>query len=70
VFKFIKRWYQGEHYSISEPYPRIFPGDRYKRHWTSRFAHIFIEFYLKEWKWLLPFLVGLLGVVLAIIKML
>jgi len=60
TFQFIKRWYQGEEYSISNHHLPIFPGIRYKRHWSSRFAHILIKFYLKEWKWLLGFIIALL----------
>jgi hypothetical protein len=66
--KFIKRWYQGEEYNISTPALPIFPGVRYRRHWSSRFAHILVDFYLKEWKWLLPFLLALSGIILTIIS--
>ncbi len=64
MFKFIKRWYQGEYYSLHNQ--DIFPGDRYKRHWSSRFVHVLIKFYSKEWKWLLPFLLGLITIFLAL----
>jgi hypothetical protein len=67
MLKFIKQWYQGEEYNISTPTLPIFPGIRYKRHWSSRFAHILVEFYLKEWKWLLPFLLGLITIFLGLI---
>ncbi len=64
MIKFIKRWYQGEYYSLSNQ--GIFPGNRYKRHWSSRLAHTLIEFYLKEWKWLLPFIVSLIAILIAL----
>ena len=65
MLKFIKRWYEGEEYQIPEKW--IVPGIRYKRHWSSRLAHRLIEFYLKEWKWLLPFLLGLITVLFGLI---
>ena len=40
MIKFIKRWYHGEEYNISTPTLPIFPGIRYKRHWSSRIVHI------------------------------
>ena len=67
MLKFIKRWYHGEEYNISSPILPI-PSVRYKRHWSSRLVHILVEFYLKEWKWLLPFLLALIGIILTIIK--
>lgn len=66
MLKFIKRWYQGKEYNISTPDLPIFPGIRYKRHWSSRFVHVLIKFYLKEWKWLWPFLLGLITIFLAL----
>jgi hypothetical protein len=68
MLKFIKQWYHGEEYNISTPVLQIIPGIRYKRHWSSRFVHVLVEFYLKEWKWLLPFLLGIIGIVLTIVK--
>ena len=60
MIKFIKRWYHGEEYNISTPTLPIFPGIRYKRHWSSRIVHILVKFYLKQWKWLLLFIIALL----------
>jgi len=68
--KFIKRWYEGEEYSlpVDEFIKPIVPIPRYKRHWSSRFAHALVEFYLKEWKWLWFFLFGLIASLIAITK--
>ena len=62
MIEFIKRWYHGEMYNISTHALPIFPGIRYKRHWSSRFLHILVEFYLKEWKWLWPILLTLIAI--------
>jgi hypothetical protein len=56
MIKFIKRWYDGEEYSISNPDLPIF-GIRYKRHWTSELAHHLVKFWLENWKILLPIFV-------------
>jgi len=58
----IKNWYKGEPYTIkSNPEDRIrFFTVRYKRHWTSKLAHIFVKFYLEHWKWLWTTLIAVL----------
>ncbi|HSG92603.1 MAG TPA: hypothetical protein VK999_02745 [Methylotenera sp.] len=57
IKKLLRDWYQGET-KISEP-PILAIWS--ERHWTSRLAHAFIDFHLKEWKWALPFYVALAG---------
>lgn len=69
MLKFIKQWYHGEEYNISTPDLPIFPGIRYRRHWSSRLAHVMIEFYLKEWKWLWGILISIVGLAIAIAKL-
>lgn len=66
MIKFINKWYEGEAYSISTPELPIFPGIRYKRHWSSRLAHVLIEFYLKEWKWLWPVLLTSIAIFVSL----
>ena len=64
----IRRWYEGELLPPDDSVPfRCLL--RYNQHLSSRIARIFVEFYLKEWKWLLPFLVGLIGAIAAIAKL-
>jgi hypothetical protein len=60
--KFID-WYQGEYIppDNSGNSGLVFLIGHYKRHWSSRLVHTLVEFYLKEWKWLLPFLVALVA---------
>ena len=62
MLKFIKQWYHGEKYNISIPTLPVFPGIRYRRHWSSRFIHVLVEFYIKEWKWLWPILLTLIAI--------
>lgn len=51
----IRKWYEGEFVAYrNEPGSLVFmTGGVYRRHWTSRIAHIAVEFYLREWKWTL-----------------
>lgn len=68
----MKRWWAGEYVPPPPNDPNssiifLSPGE-YKRHWSSRAAHTLVDFYLKEWKWLLPFLVGLVAAIVALRK--
>ncbi|MFA6312507.1 MAG: hypothetical protein WC681_13580 [Sterolibacterium sp.] len=62
----IKRWWQGELEQLPSGYPILRIVPQYRRHWTSRAAHAVLAFYLKEWRWLLPFLVAVVGALVAI----
>jgi hypothetical protein len=71
MIELIRRWYEGVFVAPDNPpdSPVIIVMGRYRRHWTSNAAHYAVDFYLREWKWLLPFLVALVGVVVAIAKL-
>ena len=62
----IATWYQGTY--VPEPPGSPFLMGSYQRHWSSRMLHMCIDFYLKEWKWLLPFVVAVVSAVVAIVK--
>jgi hypothetical protein len=62
-----KRWYEGEYIPPDSP-PNsaiIISLGHYKRHWTSRAAHMAVEFYLREWEWFLAFIVAVIGILMA-----
>jgi hypothetical protein len=61
ILKMIKRWYQGK------PIESDFLIGFYKRHWSAQVVHVLVEFYLKEWKWLLPFLVALAALLFKVL---
>ncbi|MFC3034373.1 hypothetical protein ACFOEE_17845 [Pseudoalteromonas fenneropenaei] len=61
----IRKWWKGEAYYLES----VFPGIRYKRHWTAKFARIIVEFYLKNWQWWLGFLVAVSGLFIAYKKL-
>ena len=55
--KLLNRWWEGTY--IPEPPGSPLALGHCKRHWTSTCIHTLVNFYMKHWKWLLPFLVGL-----------
>jgi hypothetical protein len=61
----IKRWYEGEYIphenDVNSALFRI--GGNYRRHWTARLARWAIDFYMREWKWTL----GVIGGVIALL---
>lgn len=69
--KWLRGWWEGEYIppdnSPNSPVFRVL--GRYRRHWSSRAAHKILEFYLAEWRWLLPFIVAVVGAFVAIKKL-
>jgi hypothetical protein len=67
----IKGWYEGEYEPPDNPPGGaiVFAFGQYRRHWSSRLAHVVVDFYLKEWRWLLPFLVAVISVIAAVAKL-
>lgn len=62
----IKKWWEGTY--VPEPPGSPFLMGSYERHWTSSALHSFVRFYLEHWKWLWPFMVGVVGLIIAITK--
>ncbi|WP_424632061.1 hypothetical protein [Bradyrhizobium sp. SYSU BS000235] len=59
----LKKWYEGE-FEYPHQNPNILTTyGRYRRHWTSQFTHIAVDFYLREWKWVL----GAIGGTIALL---
>lgn len=69
--KWLKSWWQGEYVPPDNPpgAPFFFVFGRYKRNWLSRLTHAAVDFYLREWKWLLMFVVAIVGALIAIKKL-
>jgi hypothetical protein len=67
----VSDWYQGtfKAYENDPGSALVFIGGRYERHWTSRAAHVAVEFYLREWKWVWGTLIALAGLAAALYKM-
>lgn len=69
--KLLKAWWRGEFipYQNDPTSGVIFIGGIRRRHWTSKVARSLFSFYLREWKWIWPFLVGAIGLGIAIAKL-
>ena len=71
MVKRLKAWWEGRYIPPDNP-----PGSdlvmllgRYQRHWTSRFAHVLVAFYLREWKWIWGFLAALVAAGAAVLRL-
>lgn len=57
----IKKWWDGK-------YVPPLPADNFdwlgsiERHWSSRFAHIAVDFYRAHWKWLISALIAIAAI--------
>ena len=61
----IKKWWIGEEYHVQD----VFPGIRYKRHWTSKTAHTFLTFYLNHWMWVWSTTIAVCALIIAYLKL-
>ncbi len=67
----VQRWYEGRYIPPDNPPGSmfVFLEGHYERHWSSRFAHTVIEFYFKEWKWVIGITLTCIGLLLAFLKL-
>jgi hypothetical protein len=65
----LSRWYQGQYIPPPKSDVFIFTSGSFTRHWTSRLAHWLVEFWLKEWKWIIPVLISAIGLIVAIVRL-
>lgn len=63
----VLRWYEGTY--IPEPPGSPFLMGFYERHWSSRFAHAVVEFYIKEWKWIIGITLTCVSLLFAFLKL-
>jgi hypothetical protein len=50
----IKKWYEGEFDPArNDPHTSFWMVGSVRRHWTARLARWAIDFYMREWKWVL-----------------
>ena len=71
IIESIKNWYKGKYISPEERSGSEikFVLGMYEKHWTAKLVCAIIAFCLKEWKWLLPFIVSLIAILIAIKKL-
>jgi hypothetical protein len=71
MIEWVRDWYRGEYVPPDNPRESmvVLLIEQYRRHWTSRALHRFVEFYSREWRWLLPFIVAVIGAIIAIVRL-
>ncbi|DAB30572.1 MAG TPA: hypothetical protein CFH84_03340 [Sulfurimonas sp. UBA12504] len=65
MLKKIRSWWIGEEYYIEN----VFPGIRYKRHWTAITTRAFVNFYLNHWKWVWSTIIAVSSLIIAYLKL-
>ena len=68
LFKALKKWYKGELvFPKNDPSSAVIRlGYSHRRHWTAQITRKVVNFHKKEWKWALPFYVGLIALLIKI----
>ncbi|RUX97255.1 MULTISPECIES: hypothetical protein [unclassified Mesorhizobium] len=71
VRRVVAVWYQGrlvpEESMVSKHFI-VLPGERYERHWTSKAAHVLVDFYLEHWKWVIGTMIAVIALTVAILR--
>ncbi|MCA1428877.1 MULTISPECIES: hypothetical protein [unclassified Bradyrhizobium] len=68
---YLKRWWDGKYVPPqNDPGSSvIFVQGSYRRHCTSKLAHVIAEFYLKHWQWCFSAAFAVAGLVIAALKL-
>lgn len=63
----ISKWYEGEFvpYENETNSPLYFVGGYQKRTPSARIARWLVEFWLKDWKWIIPTVMSAIGLLVA-----
>lgn len=71
IRKAVRDWYYGEFVPFENrpDSPVVFVGGYYRRHWTAVVAHVLVDFYLREWKWVITTILGIIAVAAAIARL-
>ena len=66
----IKKWWEGDFIPFESKHNSdlIFLGGEQRRHWTSRLAHLVIDFLKVEWKWAIGTSLMLVGLIMSYIR--
>ena len=62
LLKQISKWWDGETKAYDMPYVI---GIYTERHWTSHWAHVAFDFYLRHWQWLWGSAIAIFGIYVA-----
>jgi hypothetical protein len=60
-------WYEGRYvpWENDRHSPIVLVGGSYHRHWTARFAHVVVEFWLEHWKYVITTSIAIIGLWIA-----
>jgi hypothetical protein len=69
MIKWIRAWWQGKYIPPNNRQSQYFwfVEGHYEHHWTARLARSLAKFYLREWRWLIPVLVSVCGIIAALV---
>jgi hypothetical protein len=64
----IAKWYEGRWVAYENPPGSdiVIIGGNYERHWTSRTAHVLVDFYLAHWQWVIGTVLAIAGLLVAL----
>jgi hypothetical protein len=67
----MRAWWKGTYTQHENPHnaPLYFVGGFHKRHWSSRAAHIFADFWMRHWQWCFSALFATAGLFIAAMKL-
>jgi hypothetical protein len=71
MFEKIRKWYEGKDkvYTVEPGASVVFFSISREFHWTARLAHLVVDFYLREWKWLFTAAMTFAGLLIAYSKL-
>lgn len=63
--RLFKKWWDGTYISPeNDPRsPLVIMMGHHEKHWTSKTAHIVVDFWLKYWQWCLGFGLAVVGLI-------
>ena len=60
----ISKWWHGETKPYDDP---LIIGIYTERHWTSDWAHVLADFYLRHWQWIWGSVIAIAAIVVTVI---
>ena len=67
IWQRLASWYEGRWVAYENPPGSVVVilGGNYERHWTSKVAHVLVDFYLAHWQWIIGTALAIAGLVYA-----
>jgi hypothetical protein len=66
-----RKWWEGTFTSHDNAHdsPLYFVGGYHKRHWSSKFAHVLVDFWMSHWQYIISTCIAVGGIVVAFKKL-